>query len=390
MDLDRRRRWHLTEYQHVEQSSAFHVFQWARDSERRRQLREATRLAPALAAAEGEWAQLLTLMHYVHGLSAHQGWQEAPDLSGLTLLAMAQDGRVTFRCVEFAHLLQQVCAAFGFAARVVGLRRVGSGDGIGRGHVVVDVWSPTHHKWVVLDPQFDRYYQDRSGGVLSAWELADRVRAGKFEDVVASGEAEARAEYMGHEAQDNTEYDKLQVPDGFDRYEVWRSLPARGGYDNFRRFWLEYYYQLVYRTRYALERPASLDGHSGDDAPPLFFHAPGELPPVLMQRLPQTVRFTTDRSKLDVPLEGVEVQWAPAKAALDAPMAATRLVDLILTHSMPWFDHYEVAVGGGPWHPHRTHRRRVALSAGENRIQVRAVNDLGRAGPSAVVGLTVN
>ena len=390
MDLDRRRQWHLTEYQHVEHSEAFGLWEWAEDGALRRQLREATGLVPMLASVEGEWAQLRTLMHYVHGLSAHQGWQEAPDLSGLTLLAMAQDGRVTFRCVEFAHMLQQVCAAFGFAARVVGLRRLGSDDGIGRGHVVVDVWSPTHRKWVVLDPQFDRYYQDRSGRVLSAWELADRVRGGQFEDVVASDEAEARAGYTGHEAQDNSAYDQLQVPDGFDRDEVWRSLPERGGYDGFRRFWLEYYYQLVYRTRYALERPASLDGHSGDDLPPLFFHAPGDLPPVLMQRLPQTVRFTTDRAKLDVPLEGVEVQWAPAPAALDAPLEATRGLHLVLMHSMPWFHHYEVAVGEGPWRPHPTPRVHVALAAGENRIQVRAVNDLGRAGPSAVVRLVVN
>lgn len=388
--MDRRRQWHLTEYQHVEQSSAFGLFEWAQDGELRRQLREATGLAPALAGVEGEWAQLLTLMHYVHGLSAHQGWQEAPDLSGLTLLAMAQDGRVTFRCVEFAHMLQQVCAAFGFAARVVGLRRWGSDDGIGRGHVVVDVWSPAHRKWVVLDPQFNMYYQDRSGRVLSAWELADRVRARQCDDVVPSGEAKARAEYTGHEAQDNSEYETIEVPDGFDREEVWRSLPARGGYDGFRRFWLQYYYQLVYRTRYALERPASLDGHSGADVPPLFFHAPGELPPVLMQRLPQTVRFTTDRAKLDVPLEGVEVQWVPVQVPPDAPMEATRRVQLVLAHSMAWFDHYEVAVGEGPWRPHRTHRVRVALTPGENRLQVRAVNDLGRAGPSAVVGLVVN
>lgn len=254
-------------------------------------------------------------MHYVHGRSAHQGWQEAPDLSGLTLLAMAQEGRVTFRWVEFAHMPQQVCAAFGFAARVVGLRRLGSDDGIRRGHVVVDVWRSTHRKWVVRDPQWGMYYQDRSGRVLSAWELADRVRAGPFEDVVASGEARVRTEYTGHEPQDNSEYETIEVPDGFDREEVWRSLPARSGYDGFRRFWLEYDYQLVYRTRYARERPASLDGHSGADVPPLVFHAPGELPPVLMQRLPQTVRFTTDRAKLDVRLEGVEVQWAPAQTA---------------------------------------------------------------------------
>ena len=386
--LDRRRQWKLTDYQHMEQSPAWAGYQWEPDPELRRRLREATGLEPVLAALPDDWEKLLALMNFVHGVSGHQGCQEAPDLSALSLLAMARTGEVVFRCVEFAHLLQQVCAAFGHAARVVGLRRAGSDDGLGRGHVVVDVWSPAHAKWIMLDPQFNMYYRDRAGSVLAPWEIADRVHAAHFGDLRLSGEAELAAAYTGHEAQDNIDLGQVEVPDGFDRGEVWRSLPAHGGFPGFLRFWQEYYWELVYRTRYGLTRTRSPGGSEGAGVP-LYYHREGELPPLLFQRLPQQVRYITDRSRLDVPLEGVELQWAPHPVPADAPLAATRRLDLMLRHSMPWFDHYEVSQGG-PWRPHRRHQLRVRLTAGANQLAVRAVNDLGRTGSAARLALVVN
>lgn len=56
VDRDRRRRWQLTEYQHVEQRSALGLFEWAQDGELRRQLREAPGLRPISAGIDGEWA----------------------------------------------------------------------------------------------------------------------------------------------------------------------------------------------------------------------------------------------------------------------------------------------------------------------------------------------
>ncbi len=76
------------------------------------------------------------------------------------------------------------------------------------------------------------------------------------------------------------------MPEGFDRGEAWRSLPAQGGFAGFLRFWQEYYWELVYRTHYALTRPAPRDGGEGADVP-LDYHRPGDLPPLLFQRMPQ-------------------------------------------------------------------------------------------------------
>ncbi len=100
------------------------------------------------------------------------------------------------------------------------------------------------------------------------------------------------------------------------------------------------------------------------------------------------MRFTTDRSRVDVPLEGAELQWAPRQVPADAPLADTRRLDVVLRHSMPWFDHYEVSQSGGPWRPHHGRQLAVRLSAGANPLAVRAVNDLGRRRAGGAAGFS--
>lgn len=326
-------------------------------------------------------------MDFVHHLSKHQGRDEAPDLSGLAIVHAARAGEVTFRCVEFAHLLQQVLAAFAFPARVVALRRPDSDDGLGKGHVVVDVWSPDHGKWVVLDPQFNLFYTSRDGAVLSAWEIHERVRARRFVDLQMSREAEIRRDYTPIDAKDNQDGASLEVPDGFDREEVWQSLPDHGDVESFLRFWEEYYHQLVFQRSYSLTRPktvAGVDPHAG-----LFYCDAQDLPPIVFQRMPQAVTFTTDRTKIAVPVNGVELQWAPVLVPDGAPLAATRRIHLTLTHSMPWFDHYEVALNGAEAERSSDGVRDVALQAGENVITVCPVNDCGRRGHHATLKLWI-
>lgn len=386
--MDRRRRWKLLEYQHQEQSAAYGLYHWAPDTELRQALRDVMRLDEELKHAPTEWAQILRVMDWVHHLSPHQGWDEAPDLSALALVEAAQTGRVVFRCVEFAHLLQQALAVFAFPARVIGLRRPGADDGLGKGHVVVDVWSGDHGKWVVLDPQLNRFYTSRDGAVLSAWEIHERVRAHRFEDIQMSREDEIRRDYDGIDAQDNQDYATLVVPEGFDRDEVWQSLPDHGDVEGFLRFWKGYYHQLEFRRSYSLTRPKPQA--ASDPTTELFYCDVHDLPPVVFQRMPQAVTFTTDRTKIVVPVNGVEMQWAPALVPEDAPLAATRRIRLELTHSMPWFDHYEVTVNGTLAECSSDAKRDVALQAGENVITVRPVNDCGRPGHQARLRLWVN
>ena len=383
----RQYRWRLLEYQHQEQSPAYALYRWADEPDLRHTLRHATGIAPELSQIPTQWGQILRLMDWVHHLSRHQGWDEAPDLSGLALLRGAQDGTVTFRCVEFAHMLQQVLMAFTFPARVVALRRPAAHDGLSKGHVVVDVWSGDHAKWVVLDPQLNLYYTARDGRVLTAWEIHDCVRMGRFHDLQMSREAEIRQDYIPLEARDGVDYATMEVPDGFERDEVWQSLPDHGDVNSFIRFWEEYYYQMVFCRFYSLSRPKlAMKTQAQED---LFYHGAEVLPPIVFQKMAQAVTFTTDRSKIAVPVNGVELQWVPTSTLANAPLKAIRQILLILRHSMPWFDHYEVMVNADHW----TTQDAVIplpLQPGENMISVQPVNDYGRIGEQAVLRLWVN
>ena len=384
--MDRRRQWSLIEYRHVERAPALDLYTWEDEPERRHALRRASGLEEQVDALATDWERALRLMDWVHHLSAHQGWDEASDLSGMALLEGARAGTVTFRCVEFAHMLQQILAAFGFPARVVGLRRPHSEDGISKGHVIVDVWSGDHAKWVALDPQFNQYYRSPSGAVLSALEIHQRVRRGAFADLLMSREEALREEYVPQRAKDHADYATLEVPDGFERGEVWESLPDHADFPGFVRFWEEYFHYVVYSRYYSLERPKAGPGVAVP--PSLLFHPKGDLPPVLFQRLASHDQYTSDKGKVSFAVNGVEVQWAPVAVAETAPIAETRRLTIQLTHSMPWFHHYAVTFNGTSWVTADA-RFEVQLKEGENALAVVPVNDQNRLGTEALVRLLV-
>lgn len=371
----------------MEQSPAYERFTWADNADLRHELRKATGLEEDLQQLPSEWDQILRLMDWVHHLSNHQGWAEAPDLSALNLLADVRSGKVTFRCVEFAHMLQQVCAAFGFPSRVIGLRRPESDEGFGKAHVVVDVWSNEHWKWIVLDPQLNIVYQSAAGELLSAFQIHDRVRTRRFDDIRMSREADLEEVYEVQPAKDITTFGDFEVPDGFDRDEAWDSLPEHGDFAGFMRFWKGYYYQFVFQKTYSLVRSPSTSG--SDSGNQLFYHDPQDLPPVVFQRMRQPCTYTTDRNKIDFPVNGVEVQWTQAQVTEDSSIESTRSLTLHLSHSMPWFHHFEVKVNGDGL---ATSNNEIAidLRAGENTVSITPINDLGRRGSNSVVRLWVN
>ena len=326
-------------------------------------------------------------MDWVHNLSAHQGWDEAPSLSALELLDDVRQGKVAFRCVEFAHMLQHVYSAFGVPSRVIGLRRPNSNTGLGKGHVVVDIWSNEFGKWIVLDPQMNMFYTDQSGTPLSLFELHDRVRQGDFGDIVLSQQSEMVSGFNDIVAQDNSDYNSIEVPQGFDRDETWESLPEHSGFHGFTRFWEEYYYHFAVRRMYSFNRSKSTTGSS--DGNELFYYDPHEQPPIVFQRMRQTFEYTCDRTKIDFSLNTVEIQWIPSGVTKETPIEDTRKVTLNFKHTMPWFDHYDVRINDEP-STVTQHSLEVSLQVGENYISVTPVNDFGRHGKTSIIRMLVN
>lgn len=385
--MDRRYKWRLEEYAHTERPLAFESYHWENDPESNKKVREATGLEYELATIDSEWSQILKMMEWVHNLSAHQGFDEAPSLGALELLDGVRNGTITFRCVEFSHMLQQVCSAYGVPARVIGVRLPNSDRGLGKGHVVVDVWSNDYRKWVVLDPQMNMFYTDRQGTALSVFELHDRVRNDMSDDIVMSRETQLRVEAGGFGARDNIDYESLEVPDGFTRDELWDALPERSGFEGFSQYWKNYYHQFTVRREYSFARDKSISGSSGGNN--LFFYDEHELPPIVFQQMRQACEYTCDRSKIDFPVNAVEIQWVPCDVTDETPIEDTRKITVCLRHSMPWFDHFEVHVNDTCIVVTESEVT-VSLQENENIIAVTPVNQHGKRGSTSVLRMIVN
>lgn len=386
MQLDRRYHWNLLDYTHQERSPWFSTYLWGQDTELRQTLRDKTGLV--LPESASEWEQILHLNAYVHSLSKHQGWDSADDLSALHLFDGVSQKAITFRCVEFAHMLQHVCAAFGFPARVIGLRRESSHIGLGKGHVVCDVWCNDLQKWVVLDPQLNIYYYlDVRATPLSALEIHDLVRSGRTTEIKMSRAEELQSEFTWpFPAKDNQAFEDIQVYEGFSREEVWESLQERGDFAGFLEYWLSYYYYLDYRQHYHSTRPKSKN-LSGIDHSFSFYEA-GTLPKVTFQKLRQAQVYTQDRTRIDLPLNGVEVQWIPVPADFNTPIEEARILTVHLRHSMPWFGEYQLTCNGMEMST-TDHSFTWPLQPGRNKLIVTPINDLGRSGTTATLEIEV-
>ena len=76
-------------------------------------------------------------------------------------------------CVQYAITYVQCCAALGYPARFVFGEHPGTNQS---GHEVTEVWSNQYGKWIVMDPEGDRYYVDpRTKEPLSMLESHDRM-----------------------------------------------------------------------------------------------------------------------------------------------------------------------------------------------------------------------
>jgi hypothetical protein len=148
------------------------------DAARLEPLRSRHGLDAAVAGAGNDFERWVRVMHWARDRFPHAPNPHAPDadaFDGVRLLADYREGG--YLCGTIAPLLVQAVTALGGHARRVELRFT-PGDS----HVVTEVWSDHHGKWVVLDPDYDVYFT--AGGVpLHALELHRHWAAGTIDAV---------------------------------------------------------------------------------------------------------------------------------------------------------------------------------------------------------------
>jgi hypothetical protein len=308
-----------------------------------KQLRDEYRLAEVIAGKKTEFDKQIALMTWVHGRWSHDGWNEASDGDALTILKGAAAGK-HFRCVEYSITVAQVLQAMGFPGRRIGLRRDGVSYGIGKGHVVSEVWNNEMGKWILLDGQNNATWWD-GDQVLDASEVRERFLAGKA----------GRLRMVHHGSPWMAKWD-----------------PELN-----RREWIVYFHHLSYNLNNNI---FTRDKRNRD----VDLIRPGERHELLFQGYPQEGHAQAhDRAQIYPRLNLVHIDVA----ASGKQGAISNIITTALTNSAPGFDHYLISENGRS-SQHRSDSFRWTLVPGQNALQVRAVNQAGVAGPPSQVDLT--
>jgi len=141
------------------------------------QRHELRRRLPA-SLPKGELARILTLTRWVHRRFEHDARAKPSRTDPLTILDKARS-KSRFTCQEYAILLASSLQAIAVPARVVALLKPQYHCGHGRGHWVVEAWSNTLDKWILLDPQNNCHWRCCST-VLNAFEARQLIRDGRL------------------------------------------------------------------------------------------------------------------------------------------------------------------------------------------------------------------
>lgn len=116
----------------------------------------------------------------------HNGMNEPPNGStALSILKNVYEKKQKYRCVEFGLVLADVLQSFGFVTRSVSLRTpdVAYG-GFGSGHVATEVWVNDLNKWVFLDAQFGIFITRKNENVLlSYYEIYQEKKSDRWDDL---------------------------------------------------------------------------------------------------------------------------------------------------------------------------------------------------------------
>lgn len=311
-----------------------------------------------IAGQGGDFERARRLKTWVRSRWNH-GWDNEGQREALEILARAEQGG-SFNCGFYARTLTQCCLSIGLPARQMEISREGYDfpDTClhNAGHSVVEVYCRDLGKWVMLDSDANAFYaiDDVPASCLDvhrAWHADRGQRVKQVEDepplTVPTSCPVVSPAYLR---------------------QMFRELARHKAMD--------YYYHIAARASHGyVAYPEGADRRT--------VRYTGVTPPLLAAvyrgvRLDGAI-LVDDEAHFNWPIDRTFVQ---ATMAAERP---SRRIEIRLDHNMPFFDHFELRVGRGPFRRLKGDRRIVTLDAGKTTIRARCVDVFGLAGHEAAL-----
>lgn len=306
---------------------------------------------------KNELQDFLAIAKWVHLRWAHDSFgSAAPKTDALTLLKTIPPGS-GFSCNEYSKVLRDMLRANGYIARSITLQSSDiSYGGLGSSHVAVEVFNNQLNKWMLVDAQWG-FYPVHKDIPLNAYDIFELKKHNKFDEITFVSFSNSDKTKL---QQDLTEY-KMFLVNYFGYITV--ELMADGEKVNI-------IYALEGKewpiTFQALPRNAQIFANRIRD---IYFD---------LNRVSLVLRYKSESQRL----QKMQLDFGSAQDYLDKMPLFAAVPDFIITphNNMPWFDYYEYRVDGKKWNKLTDASFAWNLKKGLNHLEVRAINQLNRAG----------
>jgi len=266
-------------------------------------------------------------------------------------------------CTHYARMYVMAAAALGMPARILNIARKAAGRESTWPHMVNDIWSDEHQKWIFQDPLHDFHYESAAGVPLSAQEARDRFFGENGRDLFLV-----------------TLRDRKGVQPG--RYDL-SPRPATALQKQFRErttnlFWILYYHGQNYFTvsnedrqiRLLMYQDARTRGHRMKNLGKIAY----DTEPMVFE--------TTDRLDVEPTLQNAEIQLYEVP---DDPEGGTKALRVYVSTLTPNLKRIRYRVNGGGWRTYTVDGFLLPDGRKSYRIEAQTENLAGRRGRASVV-----
>jgi hypothetical protein len=349
-------------------------------------LRERCGLDALRERANGELDLFFLLQDHVKRLMVRHGWRfqlmKKKPIDALEILDAVESGYY-MHCYYHAKLFCQCCEVLGYPARVVGARKQNleiAPEALhgNNGHEIAEVWSNTMRKWVLIDCDTNSHYE-RAGVPLSITELCRACH----------GEDEQSVDWVLGDYQ--SEHDRTLGADGL---IVGTQMTPEQSDLAMRRFVrdrvLDYYQIVLAAGRNDLfshpKASPELVGFAPSPAtPPLYTDGMPFAEKIKFMNDEKVFNWSVNETALSLRLHGADQAAAAWEWTEETAVPQTDCSSLCatLTHSMPYFDHFEYRTDADASWRRCGETLEWRLHTGENRMEAAAVNTMGIRGSVA-------